>query len=432
MKNLKKVFEPKSSSNKALVREQMEILSTRNSIDCQSIYRSIEVRALVITHQILNKAKNKDLNTVDIESIKDQVSVELKKIKAMRKKHDEIENTIFGISDKDIKLNLKYSKGRKPDKELLKKVKLYLIDPSKIIKDDKTLKPAKAKFMKKGEKKKPEASMFSETFGQSELNDMAVTIGEDGLPIENMEEMDMEGEGMDGDMEGMEAMEGEGEEKEGDEEKEDDEDDKNDGSAAQLEGAGDEVGASLGPSDSTGALKKKRGSVSKSPKKGKKKVDDDKVELVNWKASTKTKGKLIVSDKVANPPHILEYIIANFEEGIDSLDVAKLKAVIHELYIKPERKKLAFAFEIKKSIPTIAQWQKMVIHMAYNIGPRKNLNDDIDEIKEDEEEKGSDEEDLERGEGEEDEIHDMNASPAMEREDNASPDYFEINDVIGG
>ena len=43
---------------------------------------------------------------------------------------------------------------RKPDKDVVAKSKLYLIDPAKVIKEDKTVKLAKAKFLKKGKKKK--------------------------------------------------------------------------------------------------------------------------------------------------------------------------------------------------------------------------------------------------------------------------------------
>jgi len=81
---------------------------------------------------------------------------------------------------------LKYSKGRKPDKELLAKVKLYLVDPAKMMKDDKTVKAARTRFLKKGMKKKPEESLFSNDVSDLLHNDlgMNVTIGEDGLPVE--------------------------------------------------------------------------------------------------------------------------------------------------------------------------------------------------------------------------------------------------------
>lgn len=68
--------------------------------------------------------------------------------------------------------------------------------------------------------------------------------------------------------------------------------------------------------------------------------------------------------------------------------------------------------------------------MAYNIGPKKNLNDDIDEI---EEEKGSEEEDMEGmdGEGMDGEFDGEPEDDAdqINRDENASPDFFEINNV---
>jgi len=113
-------------------------------------------------------------------------------------------------------------------------VKLYKVDTAQWIKDDKTIKPAKAKYLKKGQKKKPQMSQFSETLAGSELGEMNVTIGEDGLPIEN--EGDMEG------MEGMEGMDGENEEdKEGeDKEKEEGGDDEGNEGVDDGENEGDE------------------------------------------------------------------------------------------------------------------------------------------------------------------------------------------------
>jgi len=349
VKNLKKLFEPKSSANKELVREQMVKMCTRNSIDCQTLYRSIDIRAKTILFQLFGKMKNKDLYAEEIEQLKIEISNGLKKIKALRKKHDDIEIELFSLPDKEIKENVKKSKGRKPTKELLALVKLYKVDTAKWIKDDKTLKPAKAKYLKKGMKKRPTMSQFSESLLQSELGEMNVTIGEDGLPIEEMEGMDGEEEEKEGEEKGEDEADGgaDGDDKGGD-------DDENKDSAAQLDNAeGDEEGKELAK-DGSGSLSKKRGSVSKSPKKGKKKGEDFKMELINWKASTKTKGRLIVADKITNPPEILDYIAANFEEGLEGASVENLKQIIHKMYVKPERKKLAGFYEFKKTTPTIA------------------------------------------------------------------------------
>ena len=111
----------------------------------------------MITYQILAMAKNsKDEMLPHIEGLKDKVAATLKIIKAIGKKVSEIETHIYGITDKEIKTNLKYSKGRKPDKELLAKVKLYLIDPAKFVKDDKTVKPARLRWLKKKDAGKKE------------------------------------------------------------------------------------------------------------------------------------------------------------------------------------------------------------------------------------------------------------------------------------
>ena len=130
----------------------MELVGDRNIFECQSIYKSIDIRAMMITYQVLGMVKsNKEENQGHVDKLKETVSLRLKVIKSITKKISEIETNIYGISDKEIKQNQKYSKGRKPDPELLAKVKLYLIDPAKYVKDDKTVKPAKLRWNKKKE-----------------------------------------------------------------------------------------------------------------------------------------------------------------------------------------------------------------------------------------------------------------------------------------
>jgi len=45
------------------------------------------------------------LFTSDIDALKLEISNGLKQIKALRKKHDDIETTLFSMNDKDIKQN---------------------------------------------------------------------------------------------------------------------------------------------------------------------------------------------------------------------------------------------------------------------------------------------------------------------------------------
>lgn len=71
-------------------------------------------------------------------------------IKSIQNRLEDIEANLFGISDREIKINMKASKGKsKNDKLLQAKVKLFLIDPSKVVFSDKTVKHAKAVFQKK-------------------------------------------------------------------------------------------------------------------------------------------------------------------------------------------------------------------------------------------------------------------------------------------
>ena len=102
--------------------------------------------------------------------------------------------------------------------------------------------------------------------------------------------------------------------------------------------------------------------------------------------STKTKGKLIVAEKVQVPLEILDKVkadIENFEDGLESITYEKLKPIIDEMYIKEQRKKLAGHWENTKMKVNFTSLHKILIHLAYNIGPSKQTNEDIDEIKED-------------------------------------------------
>lgn len=74
-------------------------------------------------------------------------------------KIEDREAGIFGMSDKEMKKNKKDLKEDKRNKELALKVKLYQLDPAKHIKDDKTVKTAKAWLQKRSLKRKHEQSM---------------------------------------------------------------------------------------------------------------------------------------------------------------------------------------------------------------------------------------------------------------------------------
>ena len=73
--------------------------------------------------------------------------------------------------------------------------------------------------------------------------------------------------------------------------------------------------------------------------------------MIEYKTSTKIKGKLIVSEKQPVPQEILDHIkedIENFEEGLESVTLEKIIPIVHEMYIKPQRKKLSGHFENTK------------------------------------------------------------------------------------
>ena len=224
---------------------------------------------------------------------------------------------------------------------------------------------------------------------------MEVKIGEDGLPI-NEGEMDEDAEGMDGEgMDGEEEKkeEGEGEGMDGEKEEAEKEDEEKEEAEKEDEEGGDASNANLSAAvdgeeaghTESGAIKKAAGK-SKSPSKGKKKKTDEKIVLVTWKPSAKVKGRLIVEEKISNPEEIIQYITDNFEFGIETLEIEPVQQLVHKMYTKLERKKLSRFFEQEKAKVMITTWHKMLIHMAFNIGPSKGVNDDIEEVNEDEKE----------------------------------------------
>jgi hypothetical protein len=69
VKNLKKYFDPKRIEDLRMVRQQMEILGDRNMLDCQSLYRSVDIRAVVLTSLILGKSGKKEEVAPTIETL---------------------------------------------------------------------------------------------------------------------------------------------------------------------------------------------------------------------------------------------------------------------------------------------------------------------------------------------------------------------------
>lgn len=76
VKNLKKYFDPKRIEDLRIIRQQMELLGDRDILLCQLLYKSIEVRATVITHMLLAKSTNSEEKNLasDIEALKESVT----------------------------------------------------------------------------------------------------------------------------------------------------------------------------------------------------------------------------------------------------------------------------------------------------------------------------------------------------------------------
>lgn len=260
---------------------------------------------------------------------------------------------------------------------------------------------AKKEYLKKGKKKKKKGlkstMTMSESVLTSEFSEMDVSIGEDGLPQLDDDMEGMDGEGENGDMEGEGA---EGEENAGDEEEKEGEEGGDDAGEEEGDaGAEGDMEEEKSPADgasSGGALsiKKKRTSLSKSPKKKKKKGDPDfKFEVVNYKQSVKNKNRLIIEDKLEIPEEILEHVKTSMypeeENPLDLVTVDELKKVVLEMYTRVQRKKLAQFFEFQKVKPVLSHWLRMIIHMVMNLGPRQGLNEDIEEKQEEEDQEGT-------------------------------------------
>ena len=77
-----------------------------------------------------------------------------------------------------------------------------------------------------------------------------------------------------------------------------------------------------GAGDTKSQISSPKKGKGKSLSKGKKKKsgDENKIEIVTYKPSKTTKGRMILGEKVPNPPEILEYIQENYEEGVNSMN----------------------------------------------------------------------------------------------------------------
>jgi hypothetical protein len=133
----------------------------------------------------------------------------------------------------------------------------------------------------------------------------------EGMDGEGDAEGDAEGmEGADG--EGMEGAEGEGMDGEGDAEGDAEGMDGEDGGSLVKDGSQAEIKDEGDPgSPGKSPAKKKKGSVSKGKAKKTKKEDPNKLDMLEYKKSDKTK-KFILLEKVANPQVILDQIAEQF------------------------------------------------------------------------------------------------------------------------
>ena len=106
-------------------------------------------------------------------------------------------------------------------------------------------------------------------------------------------------------------------------------------SQAALETAGgDDAKEAKSPAKKGG----KGRSVSKTKKK--KTGDPNKIELVLYKPSAKTKGRYIINEKISTPEEILEAIAERYEEGVNAMSSLQIRGIVEEMYRRPEKLKL--------------------------------------------------------------------------------------------
>ena len=124
----------------------------KNRLECLSYYKSTEIRALVLTYMILEKCPHKKEMSAEIEEIKTNVSVTIKKMKTVVASMEKMEPDLYSLPKKEIEANERLGKVKTRDKELQEKVKKFKKDPAVFMKD--SVKKATKKYLEKGKKKK--------------------------------------------------------------------------------------------------------------------------------------------------------------------------------------------------------------------------------------------------------------------------------------
>ena len=178
---------------------------------------------------MMAKSKKKDDFEAVIDDLKENVSKMINKCISNNKKMDKYDIELYGIPQEEIDKNKKLIKAiRRPEESLVKKVEMYKVDPVTILKQDKTVKLAKAAFLKKGKKKKaPKSKMdMSSTVGASDLGSMMGTSIDDDM---NVDGLDGEGIDLDETLKNGIDLDGEDDEKDGDGDKDDNDADQGDG-----------------------------------------------------------------------------------------------------------------------------------------------------------------------------------------------------------
>ena len=108
-------------------------------------------------------------------------------------------------------------------------------------------------------------------------------------------------------------------------------------------------------------------SVSKTKKK--KTGDENKIELVLYKPSAKTKGRYIINEKIPTPQEILDAITERYEDGVNSMSSLQIRGIVEEMYRRPEKLKLIKYYEALKLKPVTKSIHRFILHLAVNIGP---------------------------------------------------------------
>ena len=166
-KNLKKIFNKNRVEDFKMIKSQLDLIGRRNQLDDHTLYYSIKIRGMCITHQImaLSKKKDEEGNQIykdEIADIKTMMDKYIKKIKFRLKQIGQIEIDLYGLPDKEIKEVQKVvNRGRKPTAEQIAMAELHKYDTAKLVKDDKTEKACK-EWLKKEAKKKKEKALKAE------------------------------------------------------------------------------------------------------------------------------------------------------------------------------------------------------------------------------------------------------------------------------